>query len=105
MLSYKNRLLKKNDFQRVFKKGKSIKSDFLFLKFCDNNLNESRFGIIVSKKVSKRAVDRNKIKRKTRHRIKELLPEIKKGKDVALIILFKKEEIKIKEIFQKAGLL
>ena len=62
MLSQQNQLKKKKDFEKVFKKGKGFKEDFLVLIFKKNNLNQSRFGFIVSKNFSKKANLRNKIK-------------------------------------------
>lgn len=58
-------------------------SDFLCLKCKPNNLNKNQFRIIVSLKVSKKAVIRNKIRR----RIKEILRqiEIKQGYDIVVI--------------------
>ncbi len=63
MLPKRNRLKKKKDFEQVFKKGQFFREDFLTLKIVLNGLKNSRFGFIVSKKVSKKAVTRNKIKR------------------------------------------
>ncbi|GAI32984.1 unnamed protein product, partial [marine sediment metagenome] len=62
MLNKRNRLKKKKDFDKVFKQGQGFKQDFLYLKIRKNNLKSSRFGFVVSKKFSKKAVIRNKIK-------------------------------------------
>ncbi|MDD5606647.1 MAG: ribonuclease P protein component [Candidatus Pacebacteria bacterium] len=105
MLPYKNRLLKKKDFEKVFKKGKKIQQDSFCLRTIDNDLDYTRFGLIISKKVCPKAVNRNRIKRKLRHLIKFLLPDIKKGKDVVLIVLKEKEEMSLNQILQRAKLL
>ncbi|OGZ17816.1 MAG: ribonuclease P protein component [Candidatus Nealsonbacteria bacterium RBG_13_36_15] len=86
MLPAKNRLSKKKDFQRVFKKGRGTKEDLLIFKWAPNNLQVSRFGFAVSKKVSKKAVLRNKIKRKLREKIRKELPLLKKGIDGVVIV-------------------
>ncbi len=62
-----------------------MKEDFLFLKWTFNNLNISRFGFIVSKKISTKANLRNKIKRRLSELIRLKLPTIKKGVDGILI--------------------
>lgn len=62
-LNKKNRLKKKRDFEDVFKKGKTVKGSFLFIKYKKNELGVSRFGFVVSIKVAKKAVDRNRIRR------------------------------------------
>jgi ribonuclease P protein component len=85
MLPLKNRLKKKKDFDEVFKKGKGIEGFFLFLKIKNNGLEESRFGFIVSQKVSKKAVIRNKIKRRMRATIVSRKNFIKKGLDIVFM--------------------
>ena len=77
-LNKKNRLKKKKDFESVFKKGKAVKGNFLFAKYLKNDLDCSRFAFIVSSKVSKKAVVRNRIRRVlsdiSRTRLKEIGP-------------------------------
>lgn len=85
MLAKEHRLRKQKDFEAVFKTGRYSRGVFLSLKAAKNNLAESRFGIVVSAKVSKKAVVRNKIKRRLRHIIHRRLPEVKDGFDVAVI--------------------
>ena len=111
MLAKENRLKKKKDFETVFKKGKGFKDNFLALKIAPNNLKTSRFGFIVSQKVSKKAVVRNKIRRRLSEAIRLNLKDIKRGVDIALIALpgiESKTYLEIKEtlatIFKKAGL-
>lgn len=62
-LNKKNRLKKKRDFERVFKEGRAVKGNFLFAKYLKNDLGFSRFAFIVSSKVSRKAVVRNKVRR------------------------------------------
>lgn len=85
MLPKENQLKKRKDFELVFKKGKGFKGDFLFLKVFKNNLEASRFGFIVSSKISKKAVIRNKIKRRLRAIVRQELPVLKKGVDVVVV--------------------
>lgn len=87
MLSKINRLRKEKDFEKLFKKGKSFKNGFLILKMVQNNSEESRFGFIVSQKVSKKATLRNKIKRRLRDIARQNIKKTRKGIDVALIAL------------------
>ena len=112
MLSEINRLKKKKDFEKVFKKGKSFKEDFLILKIISNNLEVSRFGFIVSQKISKRASLRNKIKRRLRESVRLRLLKIKKGIDGVLITSpgletkdFWEIEKSIDKLFKKAKLI
>ena len=87
MLPKKNRLTKKNDFDAVFRKGVAVKSDFLILKTLKNNLKESRFGFVVSKKVSAKATVRNKIKRRLRDAVFQKIAEIKNSVDAVAVVL------------------
>jgi len=70
------RLKKDNDFKKVFQKGKLTRGKFMDLRFVANNLNFNRFGFLVGLKISKKAVERNKIKR----RLTELAGQIFKQK-------------------------
>lgn len=104
MLPKVNRLTKKKDFDVVFKKGKSIKNDFLIFKILKNHLKESRFGFIVSKKISNKASLRNRIKRRLRAAVLNKLKNIKTPTDVVIIALpgiIKKEFSHIEEIIFK----
>jgi len=87
MLPKKHRINKKL-FEEIFKKGKIFSSSNLSLKIAPTAENRSRFAFVVSSKVAKRAVDRNKIKRRARHIVKKMLPKIEKG--LGVIIFFKK---------------
>ncbi len=87
MLPKKNRLKKNKDFERIFKIGKGYRENFLFLKIAENNLKTSRFGFVVSKKFSKKAFIRNKIKRRLRELVKLKLPEIRKGIDGVILVI------------------
>jgi len=61
-----SRLLKPDEYQTVYKKGQWVTNRELIANFIRHNNSTSRLGVTVSKKVSKRAVDRNRIKRQFR---------------------------------------
>jgi len=112
MLPLKNRLRKKTDLERVFKKGKGLKEDLLILKRVKNNLEETRFGFIVSQKVSKKASTRNKVKRRLRALVEKKLNKIASGADVLIIVapgIEKKDfweiEERIDRLFKKAKII
>ena len=63
MLKKINRLSKIKDFTQVKEKGLMYHSPFFSLLVLKSSDEEKRFGFVISKKISKRAVDRNKIKR------------------------------------------
>ena len=111
MLALKNRLAKEKDFQNVFKKGKSFKQDFLVIKTAKSKLKDSRFGFVAGKNFSKKATERNKIKRRLREIIKKRFNQIKTGTDVVLIVMpgaennFNKIEETLSKLLKKSGLL
>lgn len=102
MLAKKYRLQIQDWLKDKNKRISTRKSDFFIVRFSQNKLNFSRFGVVISVKVSKSAVKRNKIKRTIFDFIRlNKLYEIS-GNDVVITILssvskLNKEEIK-KEI-------
>ena len=64
MLPKINRIKKKKDFEIIFKKGASFRNNLFTLRFLKNSLGINRFGFVVSQKVSKKAVVRNKVRRR-----------------------------------------
>lgn len=102
MLPKNHRLRKKRDIERVFKNGKSAKEGFLVLKSAKNGLGASRFGFIVSSKVSKKAVTRNKIRRRLSELIGVSLKRIKPGYDNLLIVLSGPETKDFRELKEVA---
>ena len=87
MLKKENRIRLKNDFDRVFKHGLSFYNKKIGVKFLENNSDFSRLGIIVSNKVSKKAVERNRLKRIIRDFFYSKITEIQPKKDFVVIIL------------------
>lgn len=82
MLPKQFRLRKTKDFDLVWKNGRSFFVKQLGTKSRKNGLEESRFGFVVSTKISKRAVVRNRIKRLLRQSIHQNLDKIKSGFDI-----------------------
>ncbi len=104
MLPKKYRLISKKDFEKVFKTGRGRHGKILGIKFAQNNLENSRFGFIISKKVSPKAVMRNRIKRQVREIIHLNLDSIKNGLDIVIIChpeIIKKNYQEIEEAILK----
>lgn len=78
------RLRKSKDFQRVRQQGRSIASRLLILTFAPNDLATLRIGFVVSKRVSKRAVERNYLKRLLSEAIRPILADIPAGWDLVI---------------------
>ncbi len=86
MLSRENRISKDKEFDRVFKTGQSFYGKVFGLKRAKNDLGLVRFGILINTKVSKKAVLRNKIRRQIREVLKSILPELRPGHDIVIIV-------------------
>lgn len=85
MLPKKFRLTLNNDIKMVWTKGKPFLTKFFIFKIIKNNLDQSRFCIIVSNKVDKRAVIKNRIKRQISEIIRLNMDNIKTGCDVSIL--------------------
>lgn len=58
-----SRLLKPEEFERVFKENERARTDTLLVMVRPNALGHARLGMIVAKRLLPRAVDRNRVKR------------------------------------------
>jgi len=95
MLPKTNRLKKKKDFDRVARSKRRAVGQFLVVKACSNKQPATRVGFVVSKKVSKKAVLRNKTKRRLREAVTALLPQIRHGYD---LVFFSRPQIIEKDL-------
>ncbi len=91
MLAKPNRLTKDKEIKDLIKTGKSLFLPAFVIKYKHNNLNNIKIGIIVSTKVDKRAVVRNKIKRQIRAIIRKNISDIEHGH--SLLIIVKKQAL------------
>ncbi len=107
-------LKKQNRLGKITKK----KEDKLFsfplfsLRVSDNGEKTTRFAFIVSKKIDKRAVIRNRTKRVLRGAVEEIAEKVKGGKNVIIVSKKalapnQKEEIfaYLQGVFKKTGIL
>lgn len=108
MFKRENRLVKGVRFNNSY----SLSVPEFVLKEKGNGLLLNRFGIVVSKKIDKRAVARNKIKRIFRNTLYDLNKNILVGHDILFIVRSgvinkTKEEnyAKIKNALEKSGLI
>jgi len=76
------RLTQKSQYTKVYSKGKSWVNELLVMKAIPNELELSRFGLSVSKRVGK-AVVRNRVKRRLRESL--WLTPCKPGWDIVFI--------------------
>jgi ribonuclease P protein component len=96
-------LSKKKDFDQVFKAGHSCFDKAIGLKAKANETDQHRLGIIVSTKVSKKAVERNLLKRRLKEIMKKELAETVAGYDLVLITLPGACKLSFAELEQSVG--
>jgi ribonuclease P protein component len=81
-------LRRQKDFDNVFENGNNISHPKINIKYIFNQLDYPRMAVIISKKVLKKAVQRNTLKR----RIKEVIrPIIERMKNIDIVFIPKKE--------------
>lgn len=112
MLAAKYKLKRGRNFEKVKKEGTLLKSEnFAIAVVARGDQDASRFGFVVSKKISKQAVQRNRIERALNEAVRYELPYLKRGYDVVFLakkaILRKStDEImrEVKQFLKKVGL-
>jgi ribonuclease P protein component len=87
MLPKRYRLVKGKEYERVWKRGRSLFGETIGFKVFKNDLNIPRFGFVVGIKVSKKAVQRNRVRRQLSEIIRLKINSIKPGYDFIIIAL------------------
>lgn len=112
MLPKPNRLRARKDFETLWKKSRSVYGRVLGVRFAPNGQIESRVGIVIGVKISKRSTKRNAVKRKIREILRKKVIEIMPGFDIAIVarqgvleVTFDDLQKEINLILAKAGLL
>jgi len=95
VLKKENRLKSKKEFDLVKMQGRMHQSKSLGWLELRTDQVGVKIGMIVSKKISSRAVDRNKVRRRLANAVANNISKIKKGARV--IILGKKGILEVKE--------
>jgi ribonuclease P protein component len=87
MLSFVNRFHGHGSLRYVYKNGQAIRSRLITIKYTTNpHRKHSRFAVVVSKKVHKGAVGRNRMRRRVYEIIRHELSNIPQAHDVAVMI-------------------
>lgn len=93
MLASANKLTGSKNFEKVKEEGGLFQRKWFGISILDRkDKKPSRFGFIVSKKIAKEAVQRNRVKRALREAVRYSLSRIKPGYDV--VFLTKKSILK-----------
>lgn len=98
MLKKTNRLAKSKDIQKAFARGRSFFNPFFNIKFLASAQHQ-RFTVVISTKVYKNAVSRNRLKRLLREHVRNNLSSFKKG-DYIIVVKPKVKSLEEKEILK-----
>ncbi len=87
MLKYDNRFHGSGPLRFVYKNGKAVRGHYFTLKFVKNSRRKSpRVAVVVSKKVLKSAVGRNRIRRRIYELFRAELDNLEPRLDVVCIV-------------------
>ncbi|MBR0482884.1 ribonuclease P protein component [Candidatus Saccharibacteria bacterium] len=89
MIARKYRFHSRGGVRYTYKNGKTIRDAKISLVFAKNSRNKQRFAVVVSKKVLKPAVGRNRIRRRVYETIRSFLPQIKQPVDCIFVVYSK----------------
>lgn len=87
MISFVNRFHGHGSLRYVYKNGQAVRSRLMTVKAVDNPHRKlARIAVVVSKKVIKSAVARNRIRRRIYEYIRVQLPLLRSSQDIAIIV-------------------
>ncbi len=87
MLPFSHRFHGHSSLRYVYKNGQAIRSARITIKYTKNSHRaHPRFAVVVSKKVLKSAVGRNRIRRRIYEAIRHELPHIHEPHDVVMLV-------------------
>lgn len=113
MLTIHHRFHGHGSLRYVYKNGEAIRSRLITLKYIKNpHRAHSRFAIVISKKVLKSAVRRNRVRRRLYEVVRHELPNLQSAHDMALMVFASEVEFLpqdelitvVRQLFEQADL-
>lgn len=87
MLSQRYRFHGHGSLRYVYRNGQSVRCHLMTIKYTENKRRKtSRCSIVVSKKIAKHAVDRNRIRRRLYEVVRTSWPYIRTPHDIVIIV-------------------
>jgi len=97
----RNNLSKEKEILRVLRQRPFFSQHLTFKKFTNKDVDDWRYTVIISKKVEKLAVQRNRAKRRIRNIILKYKNKINKQYDFVIIINKKIQEVSFLDLKQE----
>lgn len=104
MLAKKYRFHSRGGVKYTYQKGKTVRKPQMSLVFNENTRGFTRVAVVVSKKVMKTAVGRNRIRRRVYEALRENFDLVPKERDYIFVVFDKKvEAMPYKELVKLLG--
>lgn len=112
MLAKDNRLRDDKTIMKTLRLGRRVNHDAVSLVINKSTASKTKIAVVVGTKISKRAVIRNRLKRRTREALRLLIPRLQSGFDIVVFPRMLVDEVTfvelqkiIEDLFLKARLL
>jgi ribonuclease P protein component len=86
VLAKKNRFHGYNSLNRVYKKGSTIRSPYCAIRYTTDARSDFKIAVVVSKKVTKAAPRRNRIRRRVYEAVRLLAPQYLKNENIVITV-------------------
>lgn len=86
MFASRYRFHSRNSIRYIYRNGTAIRGHLISIHFVKNRRKQNRYGVVVSKKVTKTAVGRNRIRRRIYEVLRHEHPLIQEGIDVICVV-------------------
>ena len=104
MIEKKYRFHSRGGVRFVYQNGKTIRGPKMSLVFCENTRGFTRFAVVVSKKVNKTAVVRNRIRRRVYEIIRQNIDDVPKKMDYIFVVFSPEvKDMNYKELEKNIG--
>lgn len=113
MLAFKYRFHGHGSLRYVYTHGRAVRSRLMTVKYSNHPKRKNpRVAVVVSKKVFKGAVGRNRIRRRLYEIVRQELPKVHDNQDIVIIVFssevltipFEELETNVKQLFDTANI-
>lgn len=98
MLSKVNRLRDDKTIMKTLRVGRRVNHDAVSLVINTSATPKTKLAVVVGTKISKRAVIRNRLKRRTREALRILIPRLAPGFDIVVFPRMPVDEVSFEEL-------